>query len=179
MNLILIGYRGTGKSTVSRRLAQSLGLTPISLDAEIVKRAGQSIAELVSDRGWDYFRDLETEVLLDCAGRGPVVLDCGGGVVEREANYAPLRDSGTVFWLTATPTTVASRIADSRDRPALTQGQTFLSEVETVLARRSPLYARLAHVKIATDQISPNQVADRILSLWPLYGLNPSTAHAG
>ncbi|MGC4066567.1 MAG: shikimate kinase [Polyangiaceae bacterium] len=179
MNLVLIGYRGTGKSTVSRRVAQVLGLPQISLDAEIVKRAGQSIADLVSDRGWDYFRDLETEVLIDCAARGAVVLDCGGGVVEREANFAPLRNSGTVFWLTATPTTVASRIADSRDRPALTQGQTFLSEVETVLARRTPLYARLAHVKIATDQVAPNQIADRILSLWPLHGLNPGATNAG
>jgi shikimate kinase len=179
MNLVLIGYRGTGKSTVSRRVAQVLGMPQISLDAEIVKRSGQNIAELVSDRGWDYFRDLETEILVECAARPAVVLDCGGGVVEREANYAPLRQSGTVFWLTATPATVASRIGDSRDRPALTQGQTFLSEVEAVLARRTPLYARLAHVKIATDQVSPTQVADRILSLWPFHGLNHGTANAG
>jgi shikimate kinase len=136
-----------------------------------------TIPELVAAQGWDRFRDLETEAILDFTSQDNLVLDCGGGVVERERNFAPLRGSGTVFWLTATPATVISRISESRDRPALTAGQTFLTEIEEVLRRRTPLYARLCHVRIATDQLSPHQVAERIYSLWPGHEL--ATAACG
>jgi shikimate kinase len=174
MNLILIGYRGTGKSTVGRRLASALSMPLVSLDVEIVRRAGQSIPEFVAAKGWEAFRDLETELVLEYSRRTHQIIDCGGGVVEKERNFAPLRGSGTVFWLSATPATIASRIENSRDRPALTQGQTFLSEIEEVLRRRTPLYAQLCHVRIATDPLSPAQITDRILSLWPrLDGVNP------
>lgn len=171
MNLVLIGYRGTGKSTIGKRLAQALSMPLVSLDYELVRRAGQTINELVAAKGWDHFRDLESELIVEFSAKSPIVLDCGGGVVERDRNFAPLRGSGTVFWLSATVATVLSRIDGSRDRPALTDGQTFLSEVEEVLKRRTPLYARLAHVKIATDTLSPTHVAERIQSLWPLNGL--------
>jgi shikimate kinase len=167
MNLILIGYRGTGKSTVGRRVSAALSMPLVSLDVEIVRRAGQSIPELVKLKGWEHFRELETALILDYSSRSNLVIDCGGGVVEKERNFEPLRRSGTVFWLSATPATVISRIEDSRDRPALTEGQTFLSEIQDVLKRRTPLYSRLCHVRIATDQLSPTQVTDRILSLWP------------
>lgn len=166
-SLILIGYRGTGKSTVARRLATSLGMPHVSLDAEIVRRAGQTITEFVAANGWDRFRELESKLVVEYSSRSGIILDCGGGVVERESNFAPLRAAGTVFWLTATKNTVVSRISDSRDRPALSTGESFLSEVESVLTRRAPLYARLAHVKIATDALAPSQVADRIAMLWP------------
>jgi len=175
MNLILVGYRGTGKSTVARRLSAALSMAHVSLDSELVRRTGLSINDLVAAKGWDHFRELETECVVHHAAQDNQIIDCGGGVVERERNFAPLRTAGTVFWLTATKSTVLSRISESRDRPALTQGQTFLSEIESVLGRRTPLYARLAHVRIATDQASPTQIADRILSLWPLYG-SPESA---
>jgi shikimate kinase len=167
MNLILIGYRGTGKSTIGKRVATALAMPLVSLDTELVRRAGQSIPDLVAAKGWEHFRDLETELVLEFTQRKNQVIDCGGGVVEKERNYEPLRRSGTVFWLSAMPSTIAARIEDSKDRPALTQGQTFLSEVEEVLKRRTPLYARLCHVKLTTDQLTPMQVADRIISLWP------------
>jgi shikimate kinase len=174
MNLILIGYRGTGKSTVGKRLSQALSMPLVSLDHELVRRAGQSINDLVASKGWDHFRDLESELIVEYGERTDIVLDCGGGVVERERNFAPLRSSGTVFWLSATVATVLSRIEGSRERPALVSGQTFLSEVEEVLRRRTPLYARLCHVRIATDTLSPTQVAERIQSLWPTSGMTAS-----
>ncbi len=167
MNLILIGYRATGKSTVSRRLAQRLGLPRIELDAQIVSRASQSIVELVKAQGWDHFRDLEERVVSDaCRGQGQVI-DCGGGVVEREANIQRLRGAGTVFWLHASPESIATRLGTSNDRPALTANHTPISEIREVLARREPLYRRLAHVKLTTDQSTPAELVERILSLWP------------
>ena len=122
MNLILIGYRGTGKSTVGRRLATTLSIPYVSLDTELVRRTRQSIPELVAATGWEHFRELETELVLEYSQKPRQLIDCGGGVVEKERNYEPLRRSGTVFWLAASPATILSRIEDSKDRPRSDSG---------------------------------------------------------
>jgi shikimate kinase len=151
VNVVLIGYRGTGKSAVAERLARQLDLEAISLDAELVKAAGKSIPAVVEERGWAGFRDLEEEIVRTFASRDGQVLDCGGGVVERESNFAVLRRSAQVVWLTASVATILERIADDDQRPALTTTKSFTEEVEEVLLRRTPLYRRLAHYEVATD----------------------------
>ena len=80
MNVVLIGYRGTGKSTVGKIVAARLGRVLVSTDAEIVKLVGQSIPEIVAKNGWEYFRDLETKVCQELAGRDALVIDTGGGL---------------------------------------------------------------------------------------------------
>jgi shikimate kinase len=167
MNLILVGYRGTGKSTIARKLAAALDMPAVSLDDELVRRAGMSIPELVAADGWDHFRDLEQALVAELTKTTGRILDCGGGVVERSANATLLRVTGTVFWLTASTQTIVQRIASGTNRPALTEGLSFTEEVQTVLARRNPLYAELAHVRVDTDSASPTVVARQILSLWP------------
>ena len=83
MNIVLIGYRGTGKSTVGKLLARRLGRDLLSTDTEVVKRAKLSIPELVERHGWDYFRDMESTVCRDLAGRDQVIIDTGGGAILR------------------------------------------------------------------------------------------------
>lgn len=165
MNLVLIGYRGTGKSAVAERLAARLGRGVVALDAEIVRRAGRSIPEIVAQHGWPYFRDLESAVVRDYAAQDNLVLDCGGGVVERPENVAALRANGRVFWLMAPVETIVARIQSDTQRPALTSGKTFTQEVAEVLARRAPLYAAAAHHAIETADKTPAQVADAIIAL--------------
>jgi shikimate kinase len=167
MNLILVGYRGTGKTTVARELSIALGLPLVSLDEELVRRAGTSIPELVRTHGWDHFRDLEQALVAELTQGTPRILDCGGGVVERPANVRTLRAAGTVFWLTACPSTIVQRISGGAERPPLTSNLSFTEEVHSVLARRHPLYAEIAHVRIDTEQASPDAVARLIASLWP------------
>jgi shikimate kinase len=140
----------------------------VSLDNELVRRAGQSIQDLVAAQGWDHFRDLEQALVSEYAKQSGQIIDCGGGVVEREANVPTLRGSGTVFWLIASTPTIVRRISGGTERPALTSGMSFTEEVASVLARRNPLYARLAHVRIDTERGSPSSVAHRIQELWPL-----------
>ena len=82
MNIVLIGYRGTGKSVVGELLAQKLNRETISMDSEIVKKAAMSIPEFVEQNGWPKFRDLETEVARELAGRDNIIVDCGGGVID-------------------------------------------------------------------------------------------------
>lgn len=162
-NLILIGYRGTGKSSVATRAGRALGLAPISLDAEMIRREKKPIPEIVAERGWPGFRDLEEALVAEFAAGTGKVIDCGGGVVEREANFDVLRSAGLVVWLKARPETVVGRIKGDTQRPSLTGAKSFTEEVEEVLTRREPLYRRLAHVEIDTDSRSLEDVAQAVL----------------
>jgi len=166
-NIVLIGYRGTGKSTIARRVGAILNWTTVAMDAIIVQRAGTPINELVEKHGWPHFRDLEQALCEELAQGEHQVIDCGGGVVEREANRAVLRQAGTVVWLRAKPDTIISRIHSDDQRPSLTGTQSFTDEVIEVLTRRTPLYAALAHVQINVDVRSPEEIARQIIELFP------------
>jgi shikimate kinase len=165
MNIVLIGYRGTGKSVVGELLARKLNRETISMDAEIVKKAGMSIPAFVDKNGWPGFRDLETEVARELAGRDNIIVDCGGGIIERPENIPALRENGVIFWLQASVDVIIDRIAGGTERPALTEGKTFTQEVAEVLDRRTPLYSAAAQHTINTDAMTPEQVADSILAI--------------
>ena len=162
MNLVLVGYRGTGKSTVAQLLAEQLGMEVVSLDDEIVRQAGRSIPEIVAEHGWPYFRDLESEITERVSRRDRIIIDAGGGVILRAANVENLRRSGTLFWLRASVPVIVARIEAGTERPALTAGKSFTEEVEDVLRERTPLYEAAAHHQIDTDARSPEQVAAEI-----------------
>ena len=161
--IALIGYRGTGKSTVAKILAERLGLELAELDRLIDERAGERIPEIVSRFGWDKFRELETELLADVVKRDNMVFDLGGGVVEREENRKLIKDSCRVVWLKASPKVIIARIQDALHRPSLT-GKSFVDEVPEVLARREPLYRSLAHLELDTENQSPEQLAEAIIA---------------
>lgn len=162
MNLILIGYRGTGKSAIARKLASLMNRQVASLDQEIVRVAGMPIPEIVAAHGWNHFRDVEETLCREFGAKEGIILDCGGGVVEREANFSSLRAGGRVFWLRATPTTIVGRIGGDSTRPSLTGNKSFTEEVEDVLGRRTPLYERMAHAVIDTDGRTIDDLAGTI-----------------
>ncbi|TKB69039.1 MAG: shikimate kinase [Nitrospira sp.] len=164
MNVVLIGYRGTGKSTVGKLVAERLGRVLVSTDAEIVKSAVQSIPEIVEQHGWEYFRDLETKICQDLAGRDGVVIDTGGGAILRSQNVEGLKRTGKLFWLTAPVETIARRIGADTQRPSLTGTKSFLDEIQDVLRERTPKYQAAADYIIETDGKSATQVADEILA---------------
>ncbi|HTG82141.1 MAG TPA: shikimate kinase [Geobacteraceae bacterium] len=166
MNIVLIGYRGTGKSEVGALLARRLGMACIGMDAAIVKRAGMSVPEIVAKFGWPHFRDLESAEARELAGRDNLVIDTGGGVIERPENVEVLRQNARVIWLKASVATIVARIQGGTERPALTAGKSFTDEVAEVLERRTPLYRSAAHDEIDTDPLTPEQVADRIIEIW-------------
>jgi shikimate kinase len=164
MNLVLIGYRGTGKSSVGYLLAQRLGWKLISTDDEIVKRAGLSIPDIVKQSGWDHFRDLESAVCREVAAGDRSIIDTGGGVILRQQNVDRLKANGVLFWLTAEVPTIARRIGGDTQRPSLTGAKSFTDEIEEVLQARLPQYQAAADHVIATDRLAPAQVADAILA---------------
>lgn len=168
--LTLVGYRGTGKSTVGRILAVRLNRTFLDADLELEAQAGLSIPAMFAAHGEAFFRAWEERVLADLTGRCPdAIVAAGGGAVLREANRRRIRDFGYVVWLTADPTVLADRLAaDPRgvaDRPALTPAGT-LEEIREVLGSRIPLYRELADAMIETNDKTPDLVADLILDCW-------------
>lgn len=163
MNVVLIGYRGTGKSTVGKLVAERLGRVLVSTDAEIVKLAVQNIPEIVEQHGWEYFRDLETKICQDLAGRDGVVIDTGGGAILRLQNVEKLKRTGKLFWLTAPVEAIAKRIGADTQRPSLTGTKSFIDEIQDVLRERTPKYQAAADCIIETDGRSAMQVADEIL----------------
>lgn len=165
MNIVLIGYRGTGKSTVGRILADRLSRELVSTDAEIIKRTNRSIPDIVQQSGWNYFRDLESDVCRDLAARDGILIDTGGGIILRSENVAVLKKHGVVFWLVAGVPEIAARIGRDDQRPSLTEGKSFVEEIEEVLREREPKYRRAAHHLIQTDQRAPAEVADSILEV--------------
>jgi len=165
MNIVLIGYRGSGKSMVARALAERTGREVVSTDARIVEIAGRCIPEIVEKHGWDYFRNVESRVVDEVAARDDIIIDSGGGVIVRDHNIEALRRNGKIFWLIAGIDTIARRIGADDQRPSLTVEKSFVDEIEDVLAQRLPLYRAAADHSIETDTKTVEAVAERIISI--------------
>jgi shikimate kinase len=166
MNIVLIGYRGTGKSAVAAIVADRLGLKRVSMDDQIVEKTGMAIPEFVQKHDWPAFRDVESEVARELSGVDGIIIDSGGGVIERPQNVDVLRANGIIIWLRASVDVIVSRIEGGRGRPSLTGAKSFTDEVGEVLDRRTPKYAAAAQFEIDTDQLTPEEVADRIGEIW-------------
>ncbi|MDR4495095.1 MAG: shikimate kinase [Nitrospirales bacterium] len=167
MNIVLIGYRGTGKSTVARILGERLQRTVISTDAAIVKEEGQSIPQIVEQFGWDHFRDLETRMCRKLQDQTDLVIDTGGGLILREENVNILKAHGKVFWLTAEVSTIVNRISGDTQRPSLSGTKSFVEEVEDILKERTPKYQAAADFTIPTDHETPESIAVQVLAQLP------------
>ena|SRR5688500_3719344 len=165
MNLTLIGYRGTGKTTVARLVALDVGWEWVDMDVEIELRAGKSIAAIFADEGEPAFRDLESRVLGELVARDRLVIASGGGVVLREENRQAMKHSGKVVWLKASPETIVSRVAadhaNVQRRPQLTTSG-GLAEIVQLLERRTPLYHQCADLEVDTDGRQPDGIAMEI-----------------
>jgi shikimate kinase len=165
MNLFLIGYRGTGKSTVGRLISQRLDLPFIDSDDEIERRAGLSIAEIFASEGESGFRDRETEVIQNLATHARTIVALGGGSVLRETNQNAI-SPGRVVWLQADPATIHQRVSSDQStaerRPNLTVGGGF-DEIVHILQQREPIYKSCANVIIDTEAKVPEQIADEVM----------------
>ncbi len=163
MNIVLIGYRGTGKSSVAHHLSLLSGWQRVSLDEAIVKDCGMPIPRIVEENGWDFFRNVEERIVEQTARGDRLIIDTGGGVILRPANITCLRKDGTLIWLRASVPVIAARIGSGTDRPALTDGKTVTEEIEEVLVHRTPLYAAAADHIIDTDHLAPEAAARCII----------------
>ncbi len=162
-NIYFIGPRASGKTSVGREVAQRLGLTFVDTDDLVVDAIGMSIAEYVSRRGWEAFRDAEEAVMDEVGHRQEMVVACGGGVVMRAHNRQILA-RGVVVYLKVKPEILTARLArdpQEANRPSLT-GKTLDEEVRQVLAERQSLYLSCADV-VVRDRESLDDEVEQIL----------------
>lgn len=162
-NIYLIGFMGTGKTSVSKELAESLGRPVIELDYEIEKECGRSIQQLFEESGEQSFRDLESQVLLKAGYNTKAIISCGGGVVLNYHNVERMKQNGWIVRLTACPETVFERIRESSERPLFNQNPT-IEAIRTLMGERETAYQRAADVTVPTDGQSLEQISWEILT---------------
>lgn len=160
-NIVLVGFMGSGKSTVARVLTGCCGYRLVDLDAEIERVAGEPIAEIFRRRGETVFRDLESAALAGCVGAERIVLATGGGILGRPANRETMRRIGIVVYLRARAETLRHRLAGSTERPLINQARDW-NEIERLLHSRMPLYEG-ADLIVDTDDRQPESIAQEIL----------------
>jgi shikimate kinase len=165
MNIILMGYRCTGKTSVGRYLAERMGLPFYDTDALVERHTGRTIPQIVAEQGWQAFREAETTVILGLLGIDQSVIALGGGALLDARNVESLKRNGLFVWLFAAPETINARmekdIATGADRPSLTD-KTSVSEMHLIMAEREPLYRRLADLAVDTTRIEIDRVVEAI-----------------
>ncbi|MFH1347305.1 MAG: shikimate kinase [Candidatus Margulisiibacteriota bacterium] len=153
INIILIGFMGSGKSAVGHKLAKDLGMDYLDCDELIEKTEKMSINDIFSKKGEPYFRDLETEIIKTLADYDNFVFSTGGGMVLREENVKMLKELGPLVLLWAKPETVYQRVSKETHRPLLNVPDP-LAEIKNILDKRTPVYDRVADFKVDTSKLS-------------------------
>lgn len=168
MHLYLIGYRGSGKSTIAKQLSRRLGISFLDTDELIEREAGCSIREIFAREGESGFRDREQsaiEQLASSANGAPRIVALGGGAILRPANREAIVQSGHRIWLTASPQTLFERIQADHStadrRPALSTLNDY-EEVVAILGQREPLYRQIAQKTVNTESLSAEAICDVI-----------------
>lgn len=162
MNIILTGFMGTGKSIVSRKLAKRLGMSYLDTDELIEKREGIKISAIFQEKGEEYFRQLETQVIKEVASLDNHVISSGGGVVLREENMTALKKNGFIICLSASPEVILQRTANNRNRPLL-EVNDQKKRIKELLKIRKPFYDK-ADFTIDTSNLSSEEIVERIVA---------------
>ena len=178
MNIILIGYRGTGKSTVGKKIAKSLQIPFYDTDKLIKKRTGRIIREIVEERGWGVFREEEKEVIRKLSSVRESVIATGGGAVMDEENLNILKKKGVFIWLTADIRTIIERMEKNKvsdeQRPSLSKGDLY-GETANMLEMRIPVYRQLADFIVDTSKKDIDEVVNEVCKFLKARTLHDNT----
>ena len=161
-NIFLIGFMGAGKSTISDYLKNALAMDVVEMDQCIVERQGMSISDIFETYGEEYFRELETNLLIEMQSQSNVVVSCGGGVPMRERNVVEMKKNGRVVLLTAKPETILERIKDNHDRPLLENNKT-VPFIADLMEKRRAKYEAAADIVIETDGKSELEICEEMI----------------
>lgn len=168
MNIVLIGYRGAGKSTVGAKLAIRMGKGFVDTDLLVEERQGASIRDIVESYGWGHFRAVEKGIIEEVSHRDDLIIAPGGGAVLDPENVGSLRENGLMIWLKADREILCQRIGrDARtvgSRPTLA-GKGVMEEFGEVMAIRNPFYERAADAEIDTSGMDLEEVVEAALAV--------------
>ena len=161
-NLVLIGFMGVGKTTMSDYFNTMFAMDVIEMDQIIARREGMSIPDIFEIHGEEYFRNCETELLIEMQSRKNVVISCGGGVPMRERNVVEMKKNGRVILLTAEPETILERVRDDHSRPLLENNKN-VSFIRELMEKRREKYEAAADIIIRTDGRSIQEIGEEII----------------
>lgn len=161
-HIFLIGFMGSGKTSVANELARKLGVRKLEMDAMIVEQQKMAISDIFEKYGEDYFRNLESRLLEGLLESAPAVVSCGGGVVVRPENIEYMKKGGKVVLLTARAQTIYQRVKDSRERPILNQNMS-VEFIESLMEKRREKYQAAADLAVETDGKGLDAICDEIL----------------
>ena len=161
-NIVLIGFMGTGKSTISEFLKNSFAMEVIEMDQIIAEREGMTISDIFEVYGEQYFRNLETNLLIEMQSKTNVVISCGGGTPMRECNVVEMKKNGRVVLLTAKPETILDRVKDSHDRPLIENNKT-VPFIADLMEKRREKYEAAADIIIETDGKDELQICEELI----------------
>lgn len=162
-NIVLVGFMGSGKTTVGQYLADMSGYAYYDIDTIIEEEAGYSISKMFSRHGEAFFRSLERKTIERVSNNEQAVISCGGGCILDERNVVCLKQKGKLVWLMAEPETLYERITRQGTRPLIVN-RTF-AEIEDMIKKRQPLYSDAADYRISIDRKPVSDIADAILDL--------------
>ena len=161
-NIVLIGFMGAGKSTISEFLKNSFAMEVIEMDQIIAEREGMTISDIFEVYGEQYFRNLETNLLIEMQSKTNVVISCGGGTPMRECNVVEMKKNGRVVLLTAKPETILDRVKDSHDRPLIENNKT-VPFIADLMEKRREKYEAAADIIIETDGKNELQICEELI----------------
>jgi shikimate kinase len=162
-NIVIVGFMGTGKTTIATQVANRLNMKYVSTDSLIEKREKRTINEIFTDSGEEYFRGVESDVVREVSAARNVVVDTGGGAVLRDENIENFKSSGIVICLTADPETILERTKKYKHRPLLNV-EDPKRKIRDLLAKRESLYAKADH-SIDTGKLTARQVVEEIVKI--------------
>ena len=160
-NFILIGFMGSGKTEVGKRLAKRLGYTFMDTDLLIEEKTGKSISDIFSKDGELFFRDIETLILTELSGINEHVISTGGGIVTKKENILLLKKTGFIIWLKASPETILKRVGSETHRPLL-KVDNPLEKIKKLMSQREQSYSE-ADVTIDTDGLAVDDIVNNII----------------
>lgn len=163
--IYLIGFMGTGKTTVSGYLKERYGLDILEMDREIEVRAGRTIPQIFADEGEESFRRMETQLLADLGERGEMVVSCGGGAVMRDENVRLMKKNGYLILLDATAEEIYERVRHSHHRPLL-EGNMNVPYIDQLLQKRLPRYREAADRTVRVGGRTVAEIGDEIYIWW-------------
>ena len=161
-NIVLIGFMGAGKSTISDFLKTVFAMDIVEMDQIIAERQGMSISDIFETYGEQYFRDLETNLLIEMQSRSNVVISCGGGTPMRECNVVEMKKNGRVVLLTAKPETILDSVKDNHDRPLIENNKT-VPFITDLMEKRRAKYEAAADIIIETDGKSELEICEELV----------------
>ncbi len=162
-NILLIGMRGSGKSTAGKTLAEKLNMKFIDMDDYLEQKHGMKVRDIVLKNGWEYFRDIESQACEDLSQKQNTVISSGGGIVLKKSNMELFESRSITIMLRTDPSVLSARIKNDKNRPELSNQPTLIGELDEVWKDRKNKYYEKAVFMIDTTNISPNQAADEII----------------